>query len=67
MNKEDIHEKLLNCSAETIITAEQFVCSYGNDNQHHQTKETKAEILARAYNLIVAYDEFLKIYKFTKR
>jgi hypothetical protein len=64
MDKKEIHQKLANCSYETTITVDNFTEAYGNNNKHHQTKESRSVILARTYNLNVEYDEFLKTYKF---
>ena len=53
--KEDLHNRLKNITDTAIITVDEFISVYGNDNTRKQRGVTvcRADILAKVYDLSV--------------
>jgi hypothetical protein len=64
--KQDIHDRLANIVDTAIITVDEFVSVYGNDDRRKfgKVEMGRADILARTYGLSVSKEE--GNYTFTK-
>ena len=56
MNKQELHDEISATTNQTIITVDDFISVYGNDNVKNvgKNKITRADVLAERYNLSVS-------------
>jgi len=58
MNKEELHDKLRSCISAVTISSQEITDIYGNDTSRkmRNVDTSRADVLARTYNLSVTKD-----------